>query len=143
MTEMRDPLMLGRTSDGRVVRRPLSPHLQVYRPQITTVLSILHRITGVGLAGGTLLLVWWLVAAASGDDAYATVSGFLRSIVGILLLFCWTVALWYHFCNGIRHLAWDAGWGFGLREVHATGWAVVSATAVLTVLTWIVVAVVG
>jgi succinate dehydrogenase / fumarate reductase cytochrome b subunit len=142
MTEMRDPLMVGRTSDGRLVQRPLSPHLQVYRPQITTVLSILHRITGIGLAGGTLLLVCWLVSAASGDAAYADISGFLRSIVGILLLFAWTVALWYHFCNGIRHLAWDMGKGFELPDVHATGRAVLVATGVLTVLTWIAAALV-
>ncbi len=138
MTDSRDALMLGRASDGRLVRRPLSPHLQVYRPQITTVLSILHRATGIVLSAGTLLLVWWLVAAARGEAAYATVSGFLRSPVGLLLLFGWTATLWYHFCSGLRHLAWDAGWGYTLPVVHRSGWTVVIAAAVLTVLTWIV-----
>lgn len=136
MTPSRDPLMLGRTSDGRLVPRPLSPHLQVYRWQLTSVLSILHRLTGIALSAGTLLLVWFLVAAASGEHAYATVSWFLRSILGVLLLFGWSVALWYHLCNGLRHLAWDVGLGFGLPAVHRSGWAVVVATAVLTVLTW-------
>ena len=137
MKDIRDALMVGRTTDGRQVRRPLSPHLQVYRPQITSVLSILHRAAGIALAVGTLLLVWWLAAAARGDAAYATVSGFLRSPVGLLLLFGWTAALWYHFCNGLRHLAWDAGRGFTLPEAHRSGWAVVIAAAALTVLTWI------
>lgn len=138
MKDIRDAMMAGRTSDGKPVRRPLSPHLQVYRPQITSVLSILHRATGVALAIGTLLFVWWLVAAASGEAAYATVSGFIRSPVGILLLLGWTASLWYHFCNGLRHLAWDAGMGFDLAHVHRSGRAVVIAAGVLTVLTWIV-----
>jgi succinate dehydrogenase / fumarate reductase cytochrome b subunit len=137
MTDVRDALMLGKASDGRTVRRPLSPHLQVYKPQITTVLSITHRATGIAASVGLLLLVWWLVAAASSDRSYAAVSGFMRSPLGILVLFGWIAALWYHFCNGIRHLAWDAGFGFDLPEVHLTGRAVVIATAVLTLVTWI------
>lgn len=143
MTDIRDSLMVARATDGKLVQRPLSPHLQIYRPQISSVLSILHRITGIALSAGTLLLVWWLVAAASGEAAYATVSGFLRSVFGILLLFGWTVALWYHFCAGLRHLAWDSGKGYELPTFHATGWAVVVATGVLTVLTWIAVAVIA
>jgi succinate dehydrogenase / fumarate reductase cytochrome b subunit len=138
MTDSRDALMLGRASDGRLVRRPLSPHLQVYRPQITSVLSILHRLTGIALSAGTLLLVWWLVAAARGEAAYAAVSWFLRSPVGIIVLVGWTASLWYHFCSGLRHLAWDGGWGFTLPAVHRSGWAVVIAAAILTVVTWIV-----
>src|SRR5690606_1427727 len=93
-------------------RRPLSPHLQIYRPQITSTLSILHRLTGIALGGGTLLLTWWLVAAAAGPEAFATAQGFICSIVGRLLLFGWSFALFYHLCNGIRHLVWDAGYGF-------------------------------
>lgn len=138
MTDIQEALMVGRTSDGRLVRRPLSPHLQVYRPQITSVLSILHRATGIALSAGTLLLVWWLVAAARGDAAYAQVAGFIRSPLGILLLFGWTASLWYHFCAGLRHLAWDAGVGFDLPQVHRSGRAVLIATAVMTLLTWIV-----
>ena len=76
MADVRDALMVGKTSDGKLVRRPLSPHLQVYKPQITSALSIFHRITGVALSVGTLVLVWWLVAAATSDAAYATASGF-------------------------------------------------------------------
>jgi succinate dehydrogenase / fumarate reductase, cytochrome b subunit len=136
--DVRDALMVARSSDGRLVRRPLSPHMQVYRPQITTVLSILHRIAGVGLGLGTLLLTWWLVAAATSAEAFATVQGFIGSWLGMLLLFGWTLALFFHLCNGIRHLAWDAGVGFEKPAYHATGWAVVIATGVLTVLVWIV-----
>lgn len=139
MTDVREALMTGRKSDGTAVRRPLSPHLQVYKPQITSALSIFHRITGVGLAVGTLLLVWWLVAAASSDGAYASVSGFIRSPIGWLLLFAWSIALWFHFCNGIRHLFWDFGQGFELTQVHASGRAVLVATGVLTLLTWFLV----
>ena len=117
--------------------RPLSPHLQIYRPQITSILSILHRITGVALAVGTLLLTWGLVAAASGDDAFATADGFMASWLGQLLLFGWTFSLYFHLCNGIRHLAWDSGRGFELTTVTATGWAVVAAAVVLTVVSWI------
>ncbi len=139
MTDTRDALTIARTSDGRLVRRPLSPHLQVYRPQITSILSIMHRMTGIALSAGTLLLAWWLVAAATSDSSYATVSGFMRSPIGLLFLLGWIASLWYHFCNGIRHLAWDAGFGFELPTVHASGWAVVAATAALTALTAIAV----
>ncbi len=139
MTDTREALMVARTSDGRTVRRPLSPHLQVYRPQITSTMSIFHRITGVALAAGALLLVWFLVAAATSDAAFGRVAWFIGSPVGYLLLFGWTVALWYQFCNGIRHLFWDFGKGFELPQVHASGKAVFAATAVLTVLTWIVI----
>jgi succinate dehydrogenase / fumarate reductase, cytochrome b subunit len=141
--ETRDAQMIGRASDGRLVRRPLSPHLQVYRPQITSVLSIMHRMAGVALSVGTLLLTWWLVAAASGEGAYHAASWFIGSWLGVLLLFGWTAALWYHLCNGIRHLAWDAGLGFELTDAHRSGRVVVVAAAALTVLTWIIVAVVA
>ncbi len=95
--------------------RPLSPHLQVYRPQLTSVLSILHRITGVALAIGTLLLVWWLIAAAAGPGAYDAAQGFIGSILGRLLLLGWTFALFYHLANGIRHLL---GRRLGVRAAH-------------------------
>lgn len=117
--------------------RPLSPHLQIYRPQITSVLSVLHRATGIALAVGTLLLVWWLVAAASGPEPFATAQGFIGSIVGRLLLLGWSWSLFYHLCNGIRHLAWDAGWGFELKAVYATGWTVVVASFALTLVAWV------
>jgi len=117
--------------------RPLSPHLQVYRPQITSVLSITHRATGVALAVGLLMLVWWLIAAAAGPGAFETVQVFYGSIIGRLLLLGWSFALFYHLCNGIRHLFWDAGRGFELGTVHFTGWLVVVAAAALTVLAWL------
>ena len=117
--------------------RPLSPHLQVYRPQITSTLSILHRLTGVALAVGTLLLTWWLVAAAMGPEAFATAQGFIGSIIGRLLLFGWSFALFYHLCNGIRHLFWDAGYGFEIETAERSGIAVVIAAAALTVICWI------
>lgn len=138
MTDIRDALFVGRTTDGRTVRRPLSPHLQVYKPQITSALSIFHRITGVALSVGTILLVWWLVAAATSDSAYDTVAAVIHTWLGHLVLFGWTAALWYHFCNGIRHLAWDAGYGFELPQVHLTGKITLAATAGLTLLTWII-----
>lgn len=136
MTDTRDALLVARNSDGKLVQRPLSPHLQVYRPQITSVLSIMHRITGVALSAGTLLLVWWLVAAAGSPAAYAAMQGFVGSILGLLVLFGWTVALFYHFLAGIRHLMWDAGYGFSLKQTHASGWVVVAGTVVLTVASW-------
>ena len=100
MTDTRDALMVARTSDGRTVRRPLSPHLQIYKPQITSAMSIFHRFTGVALSVGTLLLVWWLAAAATSDAAFATASGFIGSWFGILLLIGWTVALVVPFLLG-------------------------------------------
>lgn len=117
--------------------RPLSPHLQIYRWQLTSVLSILHRMTGIALAIGAILLVAWLGAAADGPGAYAKMQGFLGSWIGLILLFGWSVALFYHLCNGIRHLAWDTGHGLDLKSVYASGWTVVAATAVLTVIAWI------
>jgi succinate dehydrogenase / fumarate reductase cytochrome b subunit len=140
MTDGRDALMIARRSDGSLVRRPISPFMlgSADKPQITSVLSIMHRITGCALAVGTLLLTWWLVAAATSPASYAHAAGFIGSPIGILMLFGWTAALFYHLLNGVRHLAWDAGFGFELPQVHATGWAVVIGTAILTVLTWLV-----
>jgi succinate dehydrogenase / fumarate reductase, cytochrome b subunit len=117
--------------------RPISPHLQIYRWQLTSVLSILHRAAGIVLSAGAILLVWWLVAAASGPDAYEAVANFLGSWIGLLLLFGWTAALFYHLCNGIRHLVWDTGQALDLKSTYLGGWLVVGATAVLTVITWI------
>ena len=116
--------------------RPLSPHLQIYRPQLTAVLSILHRLTGVALAPGTLLLVYWLAAAAAGPEAFATAQMLVGSIVGRLLLLGWTFALFYHLCNGIRHLFWDAGYGLELPDLYRSGWLVVFASGALTLGGW-------
>src|ERR1700738_1366215 len=120
----------------RSADRPLSPHLQIYRWQLTSVLSILHRASGVALSAGTILLVWWLIAAASGPEAYEGVQDFLGSWIGLLLLFGWTVALFYHLCNGIRHLVWDTGHALDLKSTYLGGWFVLAGTGALTVLAW-------
>ena len=101
--------------------RPLSPHLQVYRPELTSVLSIVHRITGVALSVGLLLLVCWLLAVASGAAFYDAVQAFNAHWFGRILLFGWTFALFYHLCNGIRHLVWDTGHGYRVwQNLHGT-----------------------
>ncbi|GJL88627.1 MULTISPECIES: succinate dehydrogenase, cytochrome b556 subunit [unclassified Minwuia] len=117
--------------------RPLSPHLQVYRPQLTSMLSILHRGTGVALAGGLILMLWWLVALASGPEYYDYVMGIAGSIIGRLVMLGFTWALFFHLCNGLRHLYWDAGWGFEIASVYRSGYMVVIGATVLTVLAWI------
>jgi succinate dehydrogenase / fumarate reductase cytochrome b subunit len=117
--------------------RPLSPHLQIYRWQLTSVLSILHRATGIALSAGGVLLVWWLVATASGLDAYEGIEDFLGSWLGLLLLFGWSMSLFYHLCNGIRHLVWDAGHALDLKSVYIGGWIVVGTAGVLTLIAWV------
>ncbi len=138
MKDVRDALMIGTRTDGTTVRRPLSPHLQVYKPQLTSVLSIMNRMSGIATSVGTLMMVWWLVASAGSPAAFSSMQGFMGSWFGILLLFGWTLALVYHFVGGLRHLAWDAGYGFDLPQVYASGWAAVAATGILTVLIWVV-----
>ena len=123
--------------------RPLSPHIQVYRPQITSVLSIAHRITGVALTAGTLLLTWWLVAAAYGPEQFATAQGFIGSWIGQLLLWGFTFALFYHLGNGVRHLAWDFGWGFELGQLRTSGIAVLIFACAATLITLIAAYAVG
>jgi succinate dehydrogenase / fumarate reductase cytochrome b subunit len=117
--------------------RPLAPHIQVYRPQMTSVLSILHRIAGVALGLGALLLVYWVVAAAAGPERFAAAQGLIGSWFGYLILFGFSVALFFHLANGIRHLFWDAGYGFELRAAYASGTAVLVMTAALTAVAWI------
>ncbi len=117
--------------------RPLSPHIQIYRWQWTMALSILHRATGIALAIGTLLLVWWLTAAAYGEPAFASAQNFLGSILGRLLLFGWSFAFFFHLCNGLRHLVWDAGHGFELKTAHRSALLVLAAALVLTLATWV------
>ena len=100
------------------------------------LLSITHRITGVGLALGSALLVWWLTALAAGPDYFAMVQTIMGSWIGRLLLLAWTWALFYHFCNGIRHLCWDAGWGFELDTARNSGLAMVAGSVLLTLIFW-------
>jgi succinate dehydrogenase / fumarate reductase, cytochrome b subunit len=136
--DVRDAQMIARNSEGKLIRRPLSPHIQVYRWPVSMVLSILHRVTGCALGVGTLLLTWWLVAAASSDDVFDRAQWFMHSALGLLLLFGWSLALIFHFFSGIRHLVWDAGIGFDAPTYNNTGWGVIIATGVCTVLVWVV-----
>jgi succinate dehydrogenase / fumarate reductase cytochrome b subunit len=117
-------------------KRPLSPHLQVYRPQLTSTLSIFHRITGVALAAGMVLLVAWLLAAGAGPGPFAVAQGLLGSWLGMVVLLGFSFALFFHLCNGVRHLFWDAGWGFELPQVYASGWSVVVVSILLTGAAW-------
>lgn len=117
--------------------RPRSPDIQIYRPQLTSVLSIAHRMTGVLLSVGSVLLVAWLVAVVDGGDTYVTVDGWLRSWLGMLLLLGWTFALFYHLCNGIRHLIQDGGAGYRIPQIIRSSWLAVIGSVVLTVVVWI------
>lgn len=121
--------------------RPISPFLfpptGTYRWQITSTLSILHRVSGIALGFGALLLTWWLLALLGEPSDFAEVQGFLGSIIGRLLLLGWTWALFFHFGNGIRHLIWDTGHGLDLPAVYRSGWFVIIFSVVLTVATWI------
>lgn len=117
-------------------RRPLSPHLQVYKPQMTSGLSILHRITGFGCSVGLLLLSCWLYHAAYAVQELPDFLAFLSSGVGMLLLFFWSVAFYYHLANGIRHLFWDAGKMLEIQCATKAGYFVLGVTIGLTVATW-------
>jgi succinate dehydrogenase / fumarate reductase, cytochrome b subunit len=121
------------------MERPLSPFMFPiwYRFQITSALSILHRLTGIALAVGSILLVWWLITVATGGELFATTHAFLASPIGLVLLFGWSIAFFYHLCNGVRHLAWDAGYGFEIRIASRSGYAVLGATVLLTAMTWL------
>ncbi len=116
--------------------RPLSPHLQIYKPQLTSLVSVTHRATGVALAGGALVLTYWLNAASYGADAFERAQMIVGSWFGILLLIGWTWSLFFHLCNGIRHLVWDIGKGYEMTSVNASGWAVIVAAIVLTAITF-------
>ncbi|MEJ0095269.1 MAG: succinate dehydrogenase, cytochrome b556 subunit [Methylocella sp.] len=123
-------------------RRPLSPHLQIYRPTLTMMMSIAHRITGVALYGGTFLLAWFLIAASSGPDAFATASFVFNSIIGKLVLFGFTWALFHHLLGGVRHIIWDAGYGLDYPQREWLAKATLIGGAALTLLAWII-AIVG
>ena len=117
--------------------RPLSPHLQVYRPQLTSILSILHRITGVVIWAGAVMMTYWIASATYGPEAFARAQWFLGSWFGRLVLLGLTGATFYHLANGIRHLAWDIGWGYEMDKLNISGWAVLIFTVVMTVLTFL------
>ncbi|MFN3496909.1 succinate dehydrogenase, cytochrome b556 subunit [Pannonibacter sp. Q-1] len=118
--------------------RPLSPHLQIYKPILTMVMSILHRVTGGALYFGTLLLAWWLIAAASGEAYYDFVNGLMGSILGRLVLFGFTWALVHHMLGGIRHFIWDMGAGFGREAREWLARATIIGSVTLTILLWII-----
>jgi succinate dehydrogenase / fumarate reductase, cytochrome b subunit len=122
----------------RPTHRPLSPHLQIYKWQLTSVLSILHRATGIALSVGALYLATWVIYAASNPRAYALFQHFNGSTVGRIILGGWLFSLFYHLCNGIRHLFWDAGYGFALKDAYRSGWTVVIISLIATALSWIV-----
>ncbi len=124
------------TANGR--RRPLSPHLQIYRPQLTSVLSILHRATGVVIAIGAVAIALWLLGAALGREVYECFRQGLGSPAGKGLLVVWTACTSYHLCNGIRHLFWDFGYGFELSGVYLSGKIMVAAAILLTAGVWLV-----
>ena len=115
--------------------RPLSPHMSIYRPQVTSMFSILHRITGVGMTLGAILIVWWFLAAATSPAYFEMVDGFLTSWFGGLIMILSVWALWYHFCNGIRHLIWDLGWGMEIETVAQSAWLILAISVILTIIT--------
>jgi succinate dehydrogenase / fumarate reductase cytochrome b subunit len=119
--------------------RPLSPHLQVYRPQLTSVLSIIHRGTGVALALGAFGVAWWLHRIAGDGGRYDTFHGQLTSLPGQIVLAGFSFALLYHLLNGIRHLGWDMGWGLEIKRTYQTGWAVVVCSLLATAGLWLLV----
>ena len=118
--------------------RPLSPHLQVYKPQITSTLSILHRLTGLWLAVAAAVLVLWLYGLAFNVPLFQAMIAFFSSLFGKVMLFSWVLAFNYHLCNGIRHLFWDAGKGFELPQVYRSGYLVLAAALILSALVWLV-----
>lgn len=124
-------------------KRPLSPFMigPYYRPQLTSTLSILHRITGVVLAAGALGFAWWLLATAAGPAQHAAFDAFARSLPGTALMLAVVFSLTYHWLNGLRHLVWDAGWGLEIPRAYALGWAVVALSGLLTAgIGWAVIA---
>lgn len=139
ITDTREAVMVGRRSDGSLVRRPLSPHLQAYDMlQMTSALSITHRITGMIWSIGLVFLVWWLCATAAGEDSFNGAMWFFGSFFGVIGLMGLTAAAWYHTLAGIRHLYWDSGRGYDLPTTYLTGRAVLIGTAALTALTWLI-----
>ena len=115
------------------VDRPLSPHLDIYRWQVSNTLSILHRMTGVFLSLGAVAFVIWLVSVGAGVETYSRVNAVLQGPIGVLLLLGWTFSFFYHLCNGVRHLAWDIGLGFEPEFARKSGWLVIILATVLTI----------
>ena len=119
------------------VERPLSPHLSIYKPMLTMIMSIVHRVTGAGLYFGTLLVAWWLIAAAQNPNAYAGVGSFMSSFFARVILFGYTWALMHHMLGGLRHLIWDTGAGLEKHTASKIAWATLAGSIVLTLLIWV------
>ena len=132
-----------KTIRGAANPRPLSPHLQIYRPLINMMMSILHRMTGAALYFGTLLLAWWLVAAAVGPDYFAYVNGLLGTLLGQLVLIGYTWALVHHMLGGLRHFIWDTGRGFDIPTVNLLSWSTIVLSIVVTAAIWAGVTLIG
>ena len=130
--------MMAEAKATHLKNRPLSPHLQIYKPMLTMMMSIVHRIPGGALYFGTLLLAWWLIAAAAGPNAYATYDWFMGTFIGRLILFGYTWALIHHMLGGIKHFVWDLGYGFGPAEREWLPAASLVGSIVFTVVLWIV-----
>ncbi len=120
-------------------QRPLSPHLSIYRPQLTSIVSILNRLTGLSLLLAALVIVWWLLAAATSPEAYAQANGVITSFPGDLVMTLSLWAVWYHYLGGLRHLYFDAGNGLELATAEKLGWAVIAGSVVLTLLTLMII----
>lgn len=125
-------------AEAKRVERPLSPHLQIYRPQLTAITSILTRITGNALIVGVMLAVWWLLAASVSDDAFAVANGVATSWFGDLVFLGSAWAVWYHLLAGLRHLVWDAGIGLDIPTAEKLGWVCIGGSVVLTILTVVI-----
>lgn len=123
---------------SKKTQRPLSPHIFIYKPMLTMMLSMIHRITGAALYFGTALLVWWLVALATNGEAFATVTWFMGSPVGLLIMIGYTWALFHHMVGGIKHFLWDFGKGFELDTVELVAKIAVAVPILLTILVWAV-----
>jgi len=120
-----------------LAKRPLSPHLQIYKPQITSSLSILHRIAGIGLAFGLVILVSWLAAIAGGSETYASFAALAQTTIGQIILFALTLGFFAHLCFGIRHLFWDIGKYLEIKDVYKTGRIAILSALLLTAIVWL------
>lgn len=127
----------GTTKSAPERARPLSPHLQVYRLPLLALTSITHRATGIANTVGLAMLTCWLIAAATGPEAYDAVMAFFGSFIGRLMLFGWTLSIFYHLSNGIRHLVWDVGYGYELQTAYKSAYSTIAAAIVLTSVTWV------
>jgi succinate dehydrogenase cytochrome b subunit len=132
---------MGEASSERVVRaRPLSPHLQIYRPQINMVMSVFHRLTGSALYFGAALIAWWLIAAATGPDYFAFVNGLFATWVGMIVIVGYTWALIHHLLGGLRHLIWDTGAGLDIASINLLSWGTIVLSLLLTAGLWLYIA---